>query len=81
LLDREDFLQAANANRTLLTAAVAVGSPTSCSGTGSSRLTPGAGGKTSALDARQAKLELEKQRKIKEGLDALGGVVRSFLHS
>lgn len=76
LLDREDFLQAANANRTLLTAAVTVGSPRSCSGTGSSRLTPGAGGKTSALDARQARLELEEQRKVKEGLDALGGVVR-----
>lgn len=76
LLDRDDYLRAANANRAVLTAAVAVGTPRNGSGGAGSGQQLANGGKTSALDARQAKLELEKQRKIKEGLEALGGVVR-----
>lgn len=77
LLDRDDYLRAADANRAILTAAVAVGSPRQGgAGSGSAGQQLANGGKTSALDARQAKMELEKQRKIKEGLEALGGVVR-----
>ena len=71
LLDKDDFLAAAQQHRSTLLSAV----PVAPSTVTESRGPAGSSKAMSALDQRLAREKAEKQKKIKEGLEALGGVV------